>query len=205
MQHLIISYLGVIWTSTDTARMSERDRNSAKNITLLLFLLFGCIGEGTPTAHALFPSFCGAGMRIARKTRTEGKALPSHLASSSALRFLAVTSSSFLRASKPSLARFILMALRSSMPSKTAIFSWWQYTHLRLRTSSSISNSFDFARSCALKGGVRPLSLGWSSGVVVGKDNPLSRVKRAWLIAASRSSRFAVSPSSFSALNVEKD
>jgi hypothetical protein len=80
-----------------------------------------------------------------------------------------------------------------------------QWTHLRLRTSSSISNSFDFCRSCVLKGGVRPWSLGWLSGVEVGKDIPLSRTKRAWLIAASRSSRFAASPSSFSALNMGKD
>jgi hypothetical protein len=74
-----------------------------------------------------------------------------------------------------------------------------QQTHLRLLTSSSINNSFDFCRSCTLKGGVRPFRFGWSSGVEVGKDNPLSRTERASFIAASSSSRFAGSVSSFSA------
>jgi hypothetical protein len=110
-----------------------------------------------------------------------------------------------LRASNPSLARFILTALRSSVPSMTDISSSWQRTHLLLRNSSSINSSFDFCRSCVLKGGVRPLRFGWSSGVEVGKDSPLSSVERAWLIPASSSSRFAVSPSSPSALNGEKD
>jgi hypothetical protein len=67
MWHLIISHQGVIWTGTDTARTPERDRTSAKNVALLLFLLFRCIGERTPTVHALFPGFCGVGMRIARR------------------------------------------------------------------------------------------------------------------------------------------
>lgn len=73
MWHLIISHQGVIWTGTDTARTPERDKTSAKNVALLLFLPFRCIGEGTPTVHALFPGFCGLGMRIARETRTNGK------------------------------------------------------------------------------------------------------------------------------------
>jgi len=40
-----------------------------------------------------------------------GKCIPSQTLSSSALRFLAATSSSFLRASRPSLARLSLIAL----------------------------------------------------------------------------------------------
>ncbi|SRR6266853_1098058 len=63
-RHLIINYLGVMWTSIDDVRMLQRDRISAKNICLLLFLLFRRIGEATPTIHALFAGFYEAEMRI---------------------------------------------------------------------------------------------------------------------------------------------
>src|SRR5258708_15668757 len=146
----------------------------------------------------------GRAMRIASRTRTK-----THTFSPGIVHGLALLGRDFL---------FFLACLKTFIGevhfdgstikhsvAKQLYFHRWQWTHLRLRTSSSISNSFDFCRSCVLKGGVRPLSLGWSSGVEVGKDISLSRVKRAWLIPASSSSRFEESPSSFSALNVEKD
>lgn len=77
-------------------------------------------------------------------------------------------------------------------------------THFRLRTSSSISSSFDFARNCSLKGGFISCNLGSSAGIVVGSASDLSRTLRAWLITASTSSRFFGSLSSDSAY-VERD
>jgi len=57
-RHLFISYLG---------GMLKHRKTSTENISLLLLLLFRRIGEAAPAVDALFPVFCGAKMRIARK------------------------------------------------------------------------------------------------------------------------------------------
>ena len=61
---------------------------------------------------------------------------------------------------------------------------------------------FDLARSCSLKGGFRLSSFGLSAGVAGGRPRSLSTRLRACRIAASSSSRFAVSPSSLSACRI---
>ena len=71
--------------------------------------------------------------------------------------------------------------------------------YFRRLTSSSMRSSFDFTLSCTLNVGSSPFNLGWSSGVLVGRERAFKRTERACVMVASSSSRFAVSLSSDSA------
>jgi hypothetical protein len=173
----------VIQTSTDVARLPKASGLFllAKNSRLFLLFLFRRIGEGTPTTHALFPSFCVEDAReMLGTTRIERKGL---LTFPLGIIFrLAFLGSGF----------FFLLARLETLIGKVHLdgsvikrsveehhIAIEAATYLRLLNSSSMSRSFDFCRSCALKGGVRPLSFGWSSGVEVGKDSPFNRIERA--------------------------
>ena len=171
---------------------------SAEKRDLRLFLLLGVRCEVPPVVHSLFSVLCMVMSAVGSRTTATGQDAPSHRASSSAFRFFAFTSSSFFRASRPSFARFILTALKQRQRLGQCV-QMLHITHFRRLTSSSMRNSFDFARSCCRHVGVRFLSLGSSSRVVVGRPRFFSSTTRAWLMTASSSSRLVLSERSDSA------
>jgi len=124
-----------------------------QDVHLLLLLLFRVLAKRPPAANALFSVRCREIGKSAPLVERVFSDRPSQLASSSALRFLAKTSSSFFFASNPSLARFIFTALFTSNASEAKV-SWPQALH-------SLSSP-DFLLDKRGLGGLTKLNLkGW--------------------------------------------
>ena len=174
-------------------------RALSKNVRFGFCLLFLVVCKVAPASYAFLSCLCwrqlmgyGRGRDILHRNT------PSQSLSSSAFLFFAATSSSFFLASKPSFARFILIALMDRWVTYR-VNSKYTPTHFRLRTSSSINISFVFALNCSRNGGLSSFNLGSSSCVEEGSEWALSITNLASAISASSSSRFALSLSSDSA------